>query len=275
MAVPKRVASRISSGLRRYQKVFQAARDRDVNESDTVVIIADFLSEVCGYDKYSELTTEFAIRGTYCDLAVKVGGKVAFLIEVKAIGVSLKESHLRQAVNYASQHGVEWVVLTNGAVWNVYRLRFEKPVAHEQVFSLDILASSSRNRETIECLFTLSKEGLSKSAIETLQEHKKALNPVLVAAVLQSDPVVNVLRRELRRISPGARIDGEELCEVLRESVLKRDVVESEKTRAAAGKIRRAAGRTLRKKRKKVSRKEASKLSSQTQSERPLPPPAT
>ena len=63
--VPDRIATRISAGLRKYQKVFQQARDRDINESDTLVIIADFLSEVLGFDKYSEITTEFAIRGTY------------------------------------------------------------------------------------------------------------------------------------------------------------------------------------------------------------------
>jgi hypothetical protein len=37
--------------------------------SDTVIIVTDVLAEVFGYDKYSELTAEFAISGTYCDLA--------------------------------------------------------------------------------------------------------------------------------------------------------------------------------------------------------------
>lgn len=42
---------------------------RDVNESDTCVIISDFLADVLGYDKYGEVTTEFAIRSiTIADL---------------------------------------------------------------------------------------------------------------------------------------------------------------------------------------------------------------
>ena len=41
---------------------------RDVNESDTVIIITDMFYYVFGYDKYSDLTGEVAIRGTYCDL---------------------------------------------------------------------------------------------------------------------------------------------------------------------------------------------------------------
>ena len=55
--IPKRVSDRLTVGLRKYQKIFASARDRDVNESDTVVIIADFLSEVLGFDKYAEITT--------------------------------------------------------------------------------------------------------------------------------------------------------------------------------------------------------------------------
>ncbi len=38
---------------------------------------------------------EFAIRGTFCDLAIKMDGKVEFLIEAKAIGRELKDNHLR------------------------------------------------------------------------------------------------------------------------------------------------------------------------------------
>jgi hypothetical protein len=42
-------------------------------------MIADFLADVLGYAKYTEITTEFAIRGTYCDLAIKMDEKLCFL----------------------------------------------------------------------------------------------------------------------------------------------------------------------------------------------------
>jgi len=83
---PARVSNRLASTLKAFQPVLQSAKTRDVNESDTVIIVTDLLSEMFGYDKYSELTSEVAIRGTYCDLATKVDGEVQFLIEVKAIG---------------------------------------------------------------------------------------------------------------------------------------------------------------------------------------------
>lgn len=142
--VAKKVADRFAKTVGAFQRVLADAKDRDVNESDTVTIITDILSDVLGYDKYSDITSEQAIRGTYCDLAVKHDGKAKFLIEVKAIGLTLRENHLRQAVNYGANQGIPWVVLTNGLRWEIYRIKFEQPIAHEVVCAFDFLDLSPR-----------------------------------------------------------------------------------------------------------------------------------
>ena len=92
--ISKKVLDRLGKNVGKYQRVLKAARDRDVNESDTVTIITDMLGSVFGFDKYTDITSEQAIRGTYCDLAVNLDGKIKYLIEVKAIGLTLKENHL-------------------------------------------------------------------------------------------------------------------------------------------------------------------------------------
>ncbi len=127
-AVPKRVAERLTAGLKRYQPILESAKSRDVNESDTSMIVSDMLAEVFGYDKYNEITRELCVRGTYCDLAVRINEKFQFLIEVKAIGVELKEQHVKQGVDYAANQGIEWVALTNGITWKVFRVSFGKPI---------------------------------------------------------------------------------------------------------------------------------------------------
>ena len=99
-SVPKRVSERLAASIRRFQPILSAARSRDVGEADTVTIVKDMLAEVFGYDKYAEVTSEYAIRGTYCDLATKIDGVLQALIEVKAIGLELKDSHVKQAVDY-------------------------------------------------------------------------------------------------------------------------------------------------------------------------------
>src|SRR5688500_4371001 len=107
MAIPSRVRERLVSGLKRLQPVVAQQKARDVSEADTVTIVKDLLSEAFGYDKYAELTSEHCIRGTYCDLAVRVADKLVLLIEVKAAGVELDDRHVKQAVDYAANQGVE------------------------------------------------------------------------------------------------------------------------------------------------------------------------
>src|SRR4030042_6295525 len=127
MTVPTKIAARISAGLRRFQPILASARSRDVNESDTVLIVTDVLHAVFGYDKYADITSEHMIRGTFCDLAIKLEGELKILIEVKAIGLELKDAHVKQAVDYAANQGLEWVALTNGITWRGYKVTFSQP----------------------------------------------------------------------------------------------------------------------------------------------------
>jgi hypothetical protein len=202
------------------------------------------LSTVFGFDKYEEITSEQAIRGTFCDLAVCVEGKCQYLIEVKAIGLPLKEGHLRQAVNYGAGHGIPWVVLTNGVQWDIHRIRFEQPVVAEHVTSINFLELGPRR--AADELFLLCREGIQKAAMEEFHEHRQAVNRYVVAALIGTEEVLSVVRREIRRLSPETKVSVEELRELLPD-VIKRDAIEGAQAQEAQKRIRRAAGRALRK----------------------------
>ena len=245
-AVPKRVAERLAAGLKRYQPVLDAARARDVNESDTSMIVSDMLADMFGYDKYTEITRELCIRGTYCGLAVRIDLKFQFLIEVKSIGVELKEQHVKQAVDYAANQGIEWVALTNGIAWKVYRVSFAKPIDKELVVDLAMPALSGKNDDDIGKLFLLSRESIVKSALEEYHDQKQAMSKFVLAAAILSDPVLEVIRRELRRMSPDLRVETEELRTIITQDVMKRDVLDGEQALQAKKKLSRAANRMLR-----------------------------
>ena len=243
--IPKRVTERLSKETRRFQRILKSAKDRDINESDTVLIITDMLSSVFGFDKYADITSEYAIRGTFCDLAVKVDGNLKYLIEVKAIGLDLKESHLRQAVGYGAQHGIQWVVLTNGIIWELYKIKFERPIDHDLLCTINFLELSARKKEDQDLLFLLCKEGLSKDVIEEYHEHIKSVNKFMIGAILQSDAGLKMLRRELRRVSPGLRVDTDEIQAIVIGDVLKREVVEGNLADDARAQVKKAASRTM------------------------------
>ena len=245
-SIPKKVAERLVSGLKRYQPILAAAKARDVGETDTVTIIKDMLADVFGYDKYSELTSEYAIRGTFCDLAVKLDGKLSTLIEVKAIGIDLKEQHVKQAVDYAANQGVDWVLLTNGNRWCVYHVLFTRPIQTELVVDIDFSVLSARSETDIELLYLWCKEGWQRSALGDFHTQKQALSRFFLGAMMLSDSVLEVIRRELRRVSPDVRIDIDQIRTVLANEVIKREVMEGEKADEAKKKIAKAVGKATR-----------------------------
>jgi hypothetical protein len=245
-SIPKKVAERLVSGLKRYQPILAAAKARDVGETDTVTIIKDMLADVFGYDKYSELTSEYAIRGTFCDLAVKLDGKLSTLIEVKAIGIDLKEQHVKQAVDYAANQGVDWVLLTNGIRWCVYHVLFTRPIQTELVVDIDFSVLSARSDADIELLYLWCKEGWQRSALGDFHTQKQALSRFFLGAMVLSDSVLEVIRRELRRVSPDVRIDIDQIRTVLANEVIKREVMEGEKADEAKKKIAKAVSKATR-----------------------------
>lgn len=241
MAIPKKVEDRIISNLKKYQGILAYAKDRDISESDTVIIIADMLADVFGYNKFTEITTEFAIRSTYVDLAVKLGQDVRFLIEAKAVGVSLKDAHIKQAVDYGANHGIDWIILTNGIVWQIYKIHFKQPIDKTLVYELDVLAANPRNAKVHECFWNLSKEGFNKPAMTAFYQQQQVMSKYSVAAMILSDQLISVLRRELRRLNPGIKIDEGELKEVLKNDVVKRELVDSEEAKKACEHMRKCS----------------------------------
>ena len=245
MAITSRVSERLASGIKRFQPILTSAKSRDVNESDTSMIVTDVLADVFGYDKYSEVTRELCIRGTYCDLATRIDGKFQMLIEVKAIGLELKDSHVKQAVDYAANQGVEWVVLTNGNLWKVFRVIFAKPIDAELVLDIDLLALNHKSAADLERLYLLTRESMVKSGLYAYHDHLQATNKFYLAAVVLSDAVLETVRRELRRLS-DAKVEIDDLRLALQQEVIKREVLEGEKADGARKKVARAAGKMLR-----------------------------
>jgi len=246
MKISKRFVERARPALRRYQRILESAKKRDVNESDTSVIVSDMLTEILGYDKYNEVTTELSVRSTFCDLAIKVQGRLQYLIEVKSIGTDLKETHLRQAIEYGSREGIEWVLLTNGHLWQAHRIRFEQPIDHDMVFELDLLREDNKIPKLLEKLYLISREAGNASAIDLYWQSKEATSRYVLAQLLLSEDVLRVIRRRLRSLFKGTKISAEELSTVLQLEVMKRDVLDGEKAEAAAKTVKRAVRRRRR-----------------------------
>lgn len=238
--IGKKTQERIQTGLKQYQSIVTGIKNRDVSEADTVTVIKDMLADIFGFDKYLELTSEQQIRGTFCDLAVKIDGKIRLLIEVKAAGIALNDSHLRQAVNYGANEGIEWVVLSNAVDWKLYRIKFAQPIDFEEVASFNITSINLRNEEDTRKLFLLTRESITSDAMNTFHQHSQLLNKFTVAQVVNSEPVISAVRRELKKIFPDIKVDHEQIADIIINEVLKREVLEGDKVKDAQQRIKKS-----------------------------------
>ena len=159
----------------------------------------------------------------------------------------MKETHVKQVVDYAANQGIDWVVLTNGSYWRFYKVTFTKPIAHELVVDIDFCSLNPKSAKDIEALYLFCKEGWIKSVLGEYHSQKQALSRFFLGAMLLTDPVVEVIKRELRRVSPDVKINIEEIRTVLTAEVIKREVMEGDKAEQARKKVARAVSKALRK----------------------------
>jgi hypothetical protein len=135
-------------------------------------------------------------------------------------------------------------VLTNGITWKIYKVIFGKPIDHELIYEVDFVAFDTKKRDQLELLFVLTKEGWVKSLLTELHEQRQALSKFIIAAVASSEPILDAMRRELKRVCPNVKIQNEQIEQVLMSEVLKREVVDGEKADEAQKKIARSNRRT-------------------------------
>jgi predicted type IV restriction endonuclease len=265
--VPEKIATRISTGLKRIQPIIAASKAKDINESDTVILIIDILSEILGFDKYNDITTEHNVRGKFCDIALKINDKIMLLIEVKAIGIELKENHVRQILDYAVNEGLEWVFLSNGVIWQVYKVIDSKPISHILVAEIDALNLKNKDKDDIEKVFIITKEAISKSSLDTFFSQKQASDKFIIGNILSTDNILNSIKKELKQIFPDIKVNPEEIRNVLLSEVIKRELLEGENSDYA----KRRINKMIHKREKEVTTKQESVVNNEVITTPPNP----
>jgi hypothetical protein len=149
---------------------------------------------------------------------VQTGGKRHFLVEVKAYSIDLSDKHLRQAINYGANEGIEWAMLTNGRVFQMYKILFEKPIREELVFEIDFTSEEYDVKAANELLTYFHRDAIVKDSLEMLWSRCAALEPVGLAGLLFSPQVVGFLKKELRA-KYDTKFEDDEILEALTEIV--------------------------------------------------------
>jgi hypothetical protein len=210
---------RVRAHIRRMTKPMQEMLARDANEGDTRFMVTDFLTDAFGFDKYEDLTTEYQVKGEFADYGIRIDRQLVAFVEVKRISQQLNERHLRQVQMYAVNEGVEWLLLTNGRVWQVWHLTGGLPVALDLVMEVDILGAGSTPKTVADLLWHLCKDALRRRTIEDVWRARAATAPKKLAEVIMTDNVIAEIRRELRR-QTGYNAEPADLAKFTKDTVI-------------------------------------------------------
>lgn len=200
--------------LREYRKKFLTKKENlNADESTARLMINSFLSSVLGYTLIDEIKTEHMIRGTYVDYVIQLNKKIQFVVEAKATSINLNERHLKQAVDYAVNEGVDWAILTNGQEIELHRVIFEKPIRSQKIFSYD-LSNLSTIRTASKHIAHLTKRAVLKGELETYWKRFDTLTEDNMRKAVKSPEVVRTLRLQIKKKS-GINFNDSEIAKAL------------------------------------------------------------
>lgn len=211
----EKAKERIKKGLRRMNGVVERAIRDEYKEADTRKIVSLMLEDYLGWDRFANVTAEQMIGSRYADYVVRNADEELFVVEVKQIGLKLKETHLNQARQYAVDEGIDWIILTNGDEWRAYRTEIDGKIpVTKHVFTVRLSDSDMKPAEKAELFYLFSEEANRKKEIEDYYQRRIALSGENLADHILSDDVINKLRVSLKN-GTGQKLDNSEIAQAL------------------------------------------------------------
>ena len=162
MVTKEEARKNIEEFLQLYKNHLAAGKFDEQKEANTEKYIED-LFEKLGWDRY-DLERQHTIKEGRVDYAVNLDGHPYFFVEVKKYSTKDLDQHKKQAIDYAWQAQIKWVVLTNLREFRIYNAEYkgqpEEIMRVVQPIQIDQLL------ERFSHLWWLSKEAAQENLIE-------------------------------------------------------------------------------------------------------------
>lgn len=119
-----KVKDRRVTGIKKFQPALSSAKTRDANKPDIVTLVADPLEILFGYDKYSEMTSDYILCVTPADLPRNFH-KFLYFMPV----VSRRAGRLAVTGRGRAQQRIEDTTNSRAADWKRARVSVFRPIA--------------------------------------------------------------------------------------------------------------------------------------------------
>lgn len=140
------------------------------------------------------------------------------IIEVKAMQLDLSDKHIRQAVHYGADEGIDWVLLTNGREFSLYRVIFGKPIEYKQVFYYDI-RDLNVFKKSLASFEYLTRKCMLSGDLEKFWKMNQATEPQNLCKYLYDINILKFLKRSLKK-DAGLNFSEEEILDSIHEIII-------------------------------------------------------
>jgi predicted type IV restriction endonuclease len=203
--------------------------EADMVEAETRRRLERIFVNVLGYDAFKDLSREKAVKGAgdteHVDFAVRIDDKFHFFVELKRVCAPLTPKHLKQAVRYAIDAGLEWVILTNTAQWQLYHIEFGQPPITSLVMDFDLLQDEIEELE--DKMRVLSKKAVRNRSLEKRWELIRSLSAHNLLKAILADDSIKLIRRNIRK-ETDVLVSVEEVVSGLRKILNEKGLSEME-----------------------------------------------
>ncbi len=214
-AIPYKILNRFRKKHARLSKLLREAITRDINKLDTVRLVGKILNDLFGYDKFTDVTREFEIDGSFLDFAVQEETPNRFLVEVKTFRSHIDQEDIKRFVNNALERDFKWVVVTNGIRWKMYEICPHERIKRRLRLSFNFLTLSLGDEDDQQRLFLLSKEGMNKDNILEFSEYRKVASNFRINMNTQDEFFFNEIGRNFKYTLPKIQVENDTLFNIL------------------------------------------------------------
>jgi hypothetical protein len=105
----------------------------------------------------------------------------------------------------------------------------QRPIAVTNSGNWSRSAKLSPKRDNdLELLYLFCQEGWAREALDDYDAEREALSGFVLSAVLMRDPIIKVIRRDLRKVFPDVKVSVEQIRAALETAVLRREVADGD-----------------------------------------------
>ena len=205
------------------RQLIQDVYKMDGNEAETRRRLERVFENLLGYDSLKHLSREHAVKASglteHLDFAIRLDGTPdatpIMVVEVKAVGVDLRQKHIKQAISYAINLGCNWILLTNGREWRIYHMEFRHNESPDARLLEEWNLLEGDPAELLKQFDRISYRNVRRGELGRLWETAKVLQPKSLLEAMFSIDSLRSMRRVLKK-EAGVLIAFEDIIEGIR-----------------------------------------------------------